>query len=127
MSPEDERLVSFLRQHCPSPPPSEVMLEEKLLKIIEQESKVPHKPNFGLLGALTSLIAALILMIGGHYRWFNATPKVANLADEDLEAFLIDSWSDTLGESRSSIPVTHSDTIWTVLTEPHLTYSTYHP
>lgn len=124
MSPEDDNLVSFLRQHRPSPPEPRAALEEEILQAIEIEAKNSRKrpifsPRTGAIG-----IAAIGLLLFGQYRWSSPTPRVANISDEELEAFLADSWNETLGEPNRSLAVSRPENVWT---EPHLTYSTYHP
>lgn len=127
MSPEDDNLVSFLRQHRPSPPEPRADLEEEILQAIESETKTSRKhwifsPRTGALG-----IAAIGLLLFGQSRWLNPTPRIASISDRELEAFLADNWNETLGESNRFPAVSRPGNTRTTWTEPQFTYSTYHP
>ncbi|MEG3438736.1 hypothetical protein V0288_16535 [Pannus brasiliensis CCIBt3594] len=127
MSPEDDNLVSFLRQHRPSPPEPRANLEEEILRAIEIEAETPRKrpiisPRTGAIS-----IAAIALLLFGFYRWSSPTPRVATISDRELEAFLADNWNETLYGSNRSPTVSRPENTRTTRTEPRLTYSTYHP
>jgi hypothetical protein len=124
MSSEDDKLVNFLRQYRPLPPTGKGDREEQLMLIIAREAKVKPKRPLVLLGTITSLIA-LSTLIFAVYRWFNPHPQVANISDEELEAFLVESWSNTVDEPSSSPTV--DNFAWNTFNEPNLTYSTYNP
>lgn len=127
MSPEDDNLVSFLRQHRPSPPEPRADLEEEILQAIEIEAKNSRKhwifsPRTGAIG-----LAAIGLLLFGQSRWLNPAPIIASISDEELEAFLADNWNETLYEPNRSLAVSRPENTRTTWTEPQFTYSTYHP
>lgn len=124
MSPEDDKVVNFLRQYRPSLPVSESDREEQLMLIITQSAKVKPKRALPLLGTITGF-AALLTLIFASYRWFNPTPQTTTISDEELEAFLLESWSNTVDEPRAATTAYSSP--WYAFNEPHLTYSTYNP
>jgi hypothetical protein len=120
MSPEDDQLVRFLRQHRPSPSSPRVTLEEDLLNIIDREAKISRPARRTRSRILATLLAAIALILFGHSRWLTTTPKVSTTSDEELEAFLWDNWQETLGEPSNHLPVAPPES-------RRLTYSTYHP
>jgi hypothetical protein len=124
MSPEDEKVVNFLRQYRPQLSPSETDREKQLMLIIAQEAKVRQKRQIPLFGVITSF-TALFMLIFASYRWFNPHPQITNVSDEELEAFLVESWGNTI-EEPILLPTVYNSA-WMTLNEPYLNYSTYNP
>jgi hypothetical protein len=124
MSPEDDKVVNFLRQYRPHLPPLQTNREEQLMQIIAQEKQVTSSRLLPLLGIITG-ITALFMIMFSSYRQSNPSPGLTKISDEELEAFLVESWSNTI-DGQSSSPTVDSSP-WTSLSEPQLTYSTYNP
>ncbi|MDV3000068.1 MAG: hypothetical protein N5P05_001674 [Chroococcopsis gigantea SAG 12.99] len=126
-SPEEDPLVDFLRQYRPSPPRESPDFESRLMNLIDlesQESKTFSWRFGGLIGA--TLCTGLLLFLGG-FRASERTAQQARLSDQELEAFVIDTWDGTMGEPMNYYHPTSLESAWQVNPEPHLTYSTYQP
>jgi len=104
MSPEDEKVVNFLRRYRPSLPPRPIDQEEQLMQMIRGERPVTWPKSLPLLGWITG-ITALSVLIVASYRWSDPHPQLGQISDEQLEAFLVESWNHSI----------------------QLTYSTYNP
>ncbi|MEG4036429.1 hypothetical protein QUA03_21660 [Microcoleus sp. S36b_A4] len=127
----DQELVNFLKQHRPNLPEATPDLERKLLAAIESNqpsfSHENHrkKPRFIASAksdnrlkifsvskwALSSAIAAILLVFWSGYRPFNT----AQLPDEEtakLEAFLVTNWEGVLHDSTQESMTDSSQTDW---------------
>lgn len=124
MSPEDDKVVNFLRQYRPHLPPLLTNREERLMQIIAREKQAKTTRPLPLLGIITG-ITALFMIMFSSYRQSNPSPHLTKISDGELEAFLVESWSNTIDGQSSSSTVDSSP--WTSLSEPQLTYSTYNP
>jgi hypothetical protein len=124
MSPEDDKVVNFLRQYRPSLPPPQTDREEQLMQMIRVEKQINSTKSLPLSGLITG-IAALSILIFGSYRWSHPQPHLSQISDTELEAFLVESWDHSINEPISASNVDSSP--WTTLNEPQLTYSTYNP
>ncbi|MCA2700957.1 MAG: hypothetical protein O9324_05260 [Microcystis sp. LE19-84.1B] len=124
MSPEDEKVVNFLRRYRPSLPPRPIDEEEQLMQMIRGERPVTCPKSLPLLGWITG-ITALSVLIVGSYRWFHPHPQLGQISDEQLEAFLVESWNHSIAPPIAAPSVYSSP--WMSLNEPQLTYSTYNP
>ena len=120
MSPEDDKVVNFLRRYRPSLPPRPIDEEKQLMQMIREEKPV----NFPKLGWITG-ITALSVLIFASYRWSDPHPQLGQISDEQLEAFLVDSWNHSIAPPIATSSVYSSP--WMSLNEPQLTYSTYNP
>lgn len=125
---DDDQFVNFLKQHRPLPPKANIHLEEQLMELIRREPvSLPKQPS-SILWFIFSAIAASLLLILGSYRWFNAAPKMTTTSDQELEAFLIESWDTSIGESTPNFHSTSLDSEWIMMTESQSpTYSYSHP
>lgn len=124
MSPEDDKVVDFLRRYRPSLPPRPIDEEEQLMQMIRGEKQITSPQSLPLLGLITG-IAALSVLIFGSSRWSHLQPHLSQISDEELEAFLVESWDYSIDEPISVLNIDSSP--WTTLNEPQLTYSTYNP
>jgi len=124
MSPEDDKVVNFLRRYRPSLPPRPIDQEEQLMQMIRGERPVTSPKLPPLLGLITG-ITALSLLIVASYRWSDPHPQLGQISDEQLEAFLVESWNHSIAPPIAAPSVYSSP--WMSLNEPHLTYSTYNP
>ena len=124
MSPEDDKVVNFLRRYRPSLPPRPIDEEEQLMQMIRGERPVTRPKSLPLLGWITG-ITALSVLIVGSYRWFDPHPQLGQISDEQLEAFLVESWNHSIAPPIAAPSVYSSP--WMSLNEPQLTYSTYNP
>jgi hypothetical protein len=124
MSPEDDKVVNFLRRYRPSLPPRPIDEEEQLMQMIREEKPVHFPKSLPLLGFITG-ITALSVLIFASYRWSHPHPQLGQISDEQLEAFLVESWNHSIAPPIAAPSVYSSP--WMTLNEPHLTYSTYNP
>ena len=124
MSPEDEKVVNFLRRYRPSLPPRPIDQEEQLMQMIREEKPVTSPKSLPLLGLITG-ITALSALIFASYRWSHPHPQLGQISDEELEAFLVESWDYSIAPPIAAPGVYSSP--WMSLNEPQLTYSTYNP
>jgi hypothetical protein len=124
MSPEDDKVVNFLRRYRPSLPPRPIDQEEQLMQMIRGERPVTWPKSLPLLGWITG-ITALSVLIVASYRWSDPHPQLSQISDEQLEAFLVESWNHSIAPPIAASSVYSSP--WMSLNEPQLTYSTYNP
>jgi len=124
MSPEDDKVVNFLRRYRPSLPPRPIDQEEQLMQMIRGEKPVTSPKLPTLLGLITG-ITALSALIFASYRWSDPHPQLGQISDEQLEAFLVESWNHSIAPPIAAPSVDSSP--WMSLNEPQLTYSTYNP
>ena len=124
MSPEDDKVVNFLRRYRPSLPPRPIDQEEQLMQMIRGERPVTWPKSLPLLGWITG-ITALSVLIVASYRWSDPHPQLGQISDEQLEAFLVESWNHSIAPPIAAPSVYSSP--WMTLNEPQLTYSTYNP
>jgi hypothetical protein len=124
MSPEDDKVVNFLRRYRPSLPPRPIDEEEQLMQMIRGERPVTRPKSLPLLGWITG-ITALSVLIVASYRWSDPHPQLGQISDEQLEAFLVESWNHSIAPPIAAPSVYSSP--WMSLNEPQLTYSTYNP
>ncbi|MCA2654131.1 MAG: hypothetical protein IM473_06970 [Microcystis sp. M015S2] len=124
MSPEDDKVVNFLRRYRPSLPPRPIDQEEQLMQMIRGERPVTSPKLLPLLGWITG-ITALSVLIVASYRWSDPHPQLGQISDEELEAFLVESWNHSIAPPMAAPSVYSSP--WMSLNEPQLTYSTYNP
>ncbi|TRU93215.1 MAG: hypothetical protein EWV76_00795 [Microcystis novacekii Mn_MB_F_20050700_S1] len=124
MSPEDDKVVNFLRRYRPSLPPRPIDEEEQLMQMIRGERPVTSPKLLPLLGLITG-ITALSSLIFASYRWSHPHPQLGQISDEELEAFLVESWNHSIAPPIAAPSVYSSP--WISLNEPQLTYSTYNP
>ena len=124
MSPEDDKVVNFLRRYRPSLPPRPIDEEEQLMQMIRGERPVNSPKLLPLLGLITG-ITALSALIFASSRWSDPHPQLSQISDEQLEAFLVDSWNHSIAPPIAASSVYSSP--WMSLNEPQLTYSTYNP
>jgi len=124
MSPEDDKVVNFLRRYRPSLPPRPIDEEKQLMQMIRGERPVTWPKSLPLLGWITG-ITALSVLIVASYRWSDPHPQLGQISDEQLEAFLVESWNHSIAPPIAAPSVYSSP--WMSLNEPQLTYSTYNP
>lgn len=98
---DDDKLVNFLQEYRPVPPPASPLLEEKLIKRIEQEP-IDSKHSSHWFWFVPSVVAATLLMVGGSDRLFRPSPQIAD-KPEDLENFMIDSWRTTTEQTSYTL------------------------
>lgn len=111
---DDQKLVAFLREHRPLPPPVKDGFEDQLRsKINLLPQAQPPLSRRGLCLVIPSAIAASLLLVWGAMRWLAPPPQFAQKAsDEELEAFLIDGWYGTMGETSYTDAQSHFEAEW---------------
>ncbi|MGK7872592.1 MAG: hypothetical protein AB4426_04565 [Xenococcaceae cyanobacterium] len=115
---EDEKLVAFLRQHRPVPPPAAANFEEQLMMELVQRQPIPSQgKRYPFLWAVFSAIAAGLLLTWGGYRLLNHSPQIAADTDE-LETFLVNNWNAAIGETSFESQTYSSEADWLLLADP---------
>jgi len=94
------------------------------MQMIREEKPVNSPKLLPLLGLITG-ITALSVLIVASYRWSDPHPQLSQISDEELEAFLVESWNHSIAPPIAAPSVYSSP--WMSLNEPQLTYSTYNP
>lgn len=94
---DDRKIVAFLQQYRPIPPPVKASSEQELMAIIDRQERTKKTWKIKPLIAIASAtFAGTILAWLGSYRFL--TPTYTNA---QLETFLLDSWDGSLGETSS--------------------------
>ncbi len=118
---DDKKLIAFLKQYAPLPPPSAINLEERVMAQVTQGERIPQRRRLRLSWLVPSLIAAGLFLLWGEQQHLQPTPPLATTPDE-LEAFFIESWSgvseDSALESATYFPVLDWQVLSDVETEP---------
>lgn len=113
---DDRNLVNFLRKNCPHAPnsPNNLILEQKLMESISQEScREPHH-HLHLIWAIPGAIITGFFLTSIN---LNLKPQVAIKSDE-LEKFLVDNWHDTLGTNSVVVSQEQDDWLLPMVTQP---------
>ncbi|MFP4300260.1 MAG: hypothetical protein ACLFT0_20820 [Spirulinaceae cyanobacterium] len=131
MSPQfsednDRRLVEFLRQNAPVPPPVDPNLESRLLQQVEHHPRWRSRssPQYGLIPG--AIAAGLLLGIGG-YHLLNPQPQLAQNPQqiEELEAFVLDNWGYTIGSTTDATATNSLSNSWLLLADPQASTPVY--
>lgn len=131
MSPQfsednDRRLVEFLRQNAPVPPPANPNLESRLLQQVAHHPRLRSRRGWQYWFIPGAIAAGGLLGIGG-YRLLNPQPQLA--ADpaqiEELEAFVLDNWGDTIGARPDSTATSSLTNSWLLLADPQASTPVY--
>jgi hypothetical protein len=125
LPPDDEKLVEFLRQYRPVPPPASPDAEERLLAAIDSEPQI-WQSRYSFRWAIPALVAAGVLFVWGGIRLFTPlTLPQGQVADRnrdatdtaDIEEFMFSSWN---GAIDGATPIAYNETSesnWTLLNE----------
>jgi hypothetical protein len=95
---DDQKLVNFLKQNQPIPPPAAIDLEQQIFNAVAPRQR---KPLWIVPAAIT---ATLVTAIFG-YQALQPTTQTAN-QNTDIEEFIASSWSDSMQNSQNSEPST---------------------
>lgn len=122
---EQQQLISFLKAYRPVPPTASKSLEERLMKRIEQEP-ITSKYSSSWRWIVPSTLAASLLLLWGGYSLFFPKPQMV-ASSEELESFLMENWTDTMGESSVTSGINSTDVNWFNLADPQVnTYDSNH-
>lgn len=102
---DDQNLITFLKQHRPLPPVVNSNFEADLMLKINQSPQANSQTSYRhFLFLMYGAIAGLVLVWGGM-DWFSSKYQTAKItSDQELEAFLLDGWYGTMGETSSRHP-----------------------
>ena len=114
---EQQKLVAFLKQYRPGPPPQNNRIEEQLMAVVSQENKSPKYNSW--LWVVPSAIAAGSLLIYGSLIRDNFAPKIAKKT-EDLEIFMVNSWRGSMAENMETKDIYNLEKDWLLLTEAQI-------
>lgn len=114
-SPNDhQKVVSFIKEYRPLPPPGTVTLESQLISKISQKSSDYHSSNnLRKWLMFTALITSGAAIVAG-YRSFEPSYQLTENTAE-LETFMVETWQGTMKESSL-----YSD--WAIIENPHRPY-----
>ncbi len=120
---DDEKLVEFLKEYRPLPPPPKSSLEDELIELIESEPVISgYSAHWRWL--LPSTLAASLVLFLGMYRVLSPTPQMAQVSPEELEGFLVESWTGIVGEPLTPMTAhTAPESTWLSLADANLTNS----
>jgi hypothetical protein len=111
---DDQKLIAFLQENHPLPPPVKDGFEDQLMEKINLLPQAkPQLSRRRLFLVIPSAIAASLLLVWGAMRWLSPPPRFAQtVSDEELEAFLIDGWYGTMGETSYTDAQSHFEAEW---------------
>jgi hypothetical protein len=92
---DDQKLVNFLKQNQPIPPPAAIDLDQQILNSVAPRQRRP-------LWIVPAAIAATLVTTIFGYQAFQPTPQTAQ--NTDIEEFIASSWSDSMQSTQSSEP-----------------------
>lgn len=131
MSPQfpedkDRRLVEFLRQNAPVPPPPNPHLESRLLQQVEHHPRGRSRRSWQYKLIPGAIAAGLLLGIGGH-RLLTPQPQLATDPEqiEELEAFVLDNWGYTIGSMPDNTANNSLTNSWLLLADPQASTPVY--
>lgn len=116
---DQKNLVNFLRENCPTPPSSQVNLEEQIMESIARQPQRGSKSTSNLIWTIPSAIATGFFFTSVSLGF--KTPQVAIEAGE-LNNFLINSWNDTIDSGNYAV-VNEEDNYWLLTTQEPQTES----
>lgn len=102
---KDDRLVEFLHQYRPCPPPEAMGLEDRIVQDIQrltpEQTVTRSRRKVWVFGAIA---ASLVLAIGGYARWSTqlANQPLSEAEIASLDRFLQDTWQG-IGQTSSSV------------------------
>lgn len=96
----DEKLVIFLQTNCPTPPKELISCEDLIVKaILNEKQEFPKNKQWRWLAFSTAIITG-ILVISTQVFKPNFTLQTASEQDEEIEAFMINSWQGSMALSE---------------------------
>jgi hypothetical protein len=113
---DQQKLVAFLKQNRPLPPPVKNNCEAELMTLIKQQPRFFGFCKNRLLWLITGAIAASYLLVISGLNKPNFSPKIAN-QEQDLEAFIINTWDASLGGGIGNNDLHKLENEWFLLTE----------
>lgn len=120
----DDRLVAFLRQHRPVPPPAPPDLENRVMAVIdgaEPGARPARQPlSRQRRWAVTAMAASVLLAVGSWGLWRTATQPTGEMAADDT--FLMETWyGATYGDDtmRLAFDTTEPDWLFSVYATPY--------
>ncbi|MDJ1172075.1 hypothetical protein PMG71_21850 [Roseofilum sp. BLCC_M154] len=102
-SGKDDRLVEFLHQYRPCPPPEAKGLEDQILQEIQSlHPESPRGQRRRKVWFFGAIAASLILGIGGYARWSTqmASQPLSEEEIASLDRFLQTTWEGTVSPSN---------------------------
>ena len=92
-------VITFLKQHQPSPPPSPPHLEEQIMTLVRQSPQSSWRISPWAIP--TAIAASIILAWGSQSSRFSPAIVQHPIPDQELEAYLISNWQLVNGEVMS--------------------------
>ena len=112
---DDDKLVAFIREYRPMPPPSSVNLEQRLIEMVNK-TPICESPSYKRRWLIPGACMVSVLLLWVGWRWSTPQPQIA-ATTEELETFLVESWQTTFVDSMSPLQYVNndSDLDWTIL------------
>ena len=121
---DDQKLVAFMRQNRPVPPPAADNLEAQLMELVERQPISSRRQHTPFIWAVPSAIAAGLLLTWGSYRLLNPSP---NFNAAELETFLVNNWNGAISETSLASQTDTTETDWLLLADLHTDSSSVKP
>ncbi len=98
-------VITFLKQHQPSPPPSPPYLEEQIMTLVRQSPQASFR--ISSLAIPTAIAASLVLLWGSQTPRFSPAIVQQPIPDQELETYLISNWQLVNGDVMSQEASNH--------------------
>lgn len=121
LPPDDEKLVKFLRQYRPVPPPASPSAEERLTIALLNSERQVQQISYSFRWAIPAVVAASALLVWGGFRFFQPVPQVQIVdrtqENTDIEEFMLSSWNSAIEGTNSIAYNESSESTWPLLGE----------
>ncbi|MEB3827115.1 hypothetical protein [Phormidium sp. CCY1219] len=97
-SSDRDRLVAFLQQHRPEPPPPAGNLEARIMASTANSLPTPTTKPKPYLWLLPPALAAGLLLVWGSYKTLAPPPQTATELAQ-IEAFMENTWDNVLEDA----------------------------
>lgn len=96
----DDKLVTFLQLNSPTAPEELIDCEDLIMEsILKEKQKYPRNRQYSWLLLPTAILTG-ILIISTQLFKPNTAPQTASEQDQDIEAFMINTWQGAMAFSE---------------------------
>jgi hypothetical protein len=109
--PQDEELVNFLKTYSPTPPQENKPCQELVMRSIETNYVTLSKTWLKKGWLFSGTLITTLLIIGGYFWNANprSNPQIATEEIEKLEAFMVETWYDSMATESELNFVTNNE------------------